>query len=373
MAKAKKYYQGEPDYAVSPGAILADVLEQRNMTQLELANRLGVSKKTVNELVRGGAPLRCETACGLERVLGVSASFWLNAENIYRTRLKRREENLARHEEILKIPAMKELQKRNLLPKPRTVEEGIENVLKFFRIGTVEKLRQYWDTEAFGSAALRHSTKIEGDLVALATWLQIGLNETVEMNCAPYDANAFRKALAEIRKFTTESPSEFVPKMKDLCACCGVALAFVPEFKNAAVNGAARWLTSEKAAIFVNLRGKKSDIFWFTFFHEAAHILSQKKKTRYIDFQKSYPNDEEEQAADKFAGEFLIPSRYTECLKTLKTVIKVRGFAQTLGIHPGIVVGRLQHDGIIPFSHMNNLKTSYDWTELILREENEMN
>ena len=149
--------------------------------------------------------------------------------------------------------------------------------------------------------------------------------------------------------------------MKSLCAEAGVALVFVPEIKGCPVSGLTRWLSPTKALIQMSLRHKTDDQFWFTFFHEAGHILHDGKKKIFIDDNR--PEDDREKKANRFAADFLIPPEATPELWTLTTRTSVRDFAKRMGIAPGIVVGRLQHDRVIPFSHLNDLKTRFTWVE----------
>ena len=76
-----------PDWAVSPGEILLEALEERGMSQAELARRTNRPVKTINEIVRGKAAITPETAIQLELVLSVPASFWNNLEIRYREHL----------------------------------------------------------------------------------------------------------------------------------------------------------------------------------------------------------------------------------------------------------------------------------------------
>src|SRR5699024_10902644 len=74
-----------PDYAVTPGEVLAYELESRNMTQAELAKRMGVTKKHINSIVnsKGTTIITPETAIGLERTIGMPVQYWLNLEANY--------------------------------------------------------------------------------------------------------------------------------------------------------------------------------------------------------------------------------------------------------------------------------------------------
>ena len=360
MTAEKEVYRSEPDYAVSPGALLARHLRQRRLTQSWLAKKLETTPQALRLLLRGKSAMTAETAIGLERVLGVPAYFWQKAENTYRIRLRKREERLGNYAKILKQKPVRELVERKLISFGDSPETGVENVLKFFRQSSVEKLFELWKNPI---CSLRRSASVKGDGVALATWLQIGLNEADLTDCAPYDEKTFKETLKAIRAATVEDAKTFVPKTRDLCAQSGVALVFVPELENAAVNGAARWISSEKAAILVCLRGKKLDAFWFSFFHEAAHVLYGRKRENYVDFHTNAPDDPEELEADRFAGQFLIPARYDALLPSLKSKVEIDKFAKKIGVHPGIVVGRLQHDGLIPFDRMNGLKADADWRD----------
>jgi len=58
-------------------------------------------------------------------------------------------------------------------------------------------------------------------------------------------------------------------------------------------------------------------------------------------------------------GRAIGPPQYKYELAALRSKIEVKEFANELGIHPGIVVGRLQHDELIKPSWMNDLKVSF--------------
>lgn len=149
--------------------------------------------------------------------------------------------------------------------------------------------------------------------------------------------------------------------MRDECAASGVALVFVPEFKGGGINGAARWLSPEKAVIALNIRGRYADLFWFTFFHEAAHVLKHGKRRVFIDTGNE--KDEREEEANRFASEFLIPAQEVATLPRLKTTAAIRRFANRLGIHPGVVVGQLFHRQIIQPGWFNDLREQLQWVE----------
>ena len=349
----------KPDYAVPPGQTLRETIETLGVGQRELADRAGLSTKHVNQIIKGIAPITHETAIKLERVTGVPARMWNNLEANYREQLARLAEN-ARNETDLdwlrSIPT-KELIRRRVIADTKEKVSLLKAVLSFFGVASVEAWKKGWSHHQF---AFRKSPTFQQRDGAMATWLRLGEIEAQKVKCQPFDRVAFRQALDEIRKWTVRGPEFFLPRMIEVCATAGVAVVLVPEIKGAPVSGAAKWLSPTKAMICLNLRGKFNDKFWFTFFHEAGHILNDSKKAIYID--KDYKDDPREVNANRFAANLLIPEKYHDELKNLSTAQSVELFAKKVGIAPGIVVGRLQHERIIPYSHLNKLKARLDWT-----------
>jgi HTH-type transcriptional regulator/antitoxin HigA len=149
--------------------------------------------------------------------------------------------------------------------------------------------------------------------------------------------------------------------MCQLCWDAGVVFFLVPTIPRAHISGVARWLNPHKALIQLSLYGKTNDRFWFTFFHEAAHILLHGKKEIFLDEWEKGEKLESQQEieADQWAKEFLIPPEYDTELATLKSKQAVTEFSEKLGIHPAIVVGRLQHEGRIPMDWMNGFRESF--------------
>jgi Zn-dependent peptidase ImmA (M78 family) len=160
------------------------------------------------------------------------------------------------------------------------------------------------------------------------------------IECGPFEAKRFKAVLQQIRALTRDGATVFEPEMKRLCAEAGVAVALVQEMKKVPWNGATRWLTPRKAMILLSLRGKGEDKFWFSFFHEAGHVLNDSKKDLLIN--DGTFDDPRERRADDFAAEILIPSRYDPDIKQVRSKSEIITMADELGISPGIVAGRYQ-------------------------------
>jgi HTH-type transcriptional regulator/antitoxin HigA len=363
MAPARKKmtrHTYEPDYAVPPGLTLQETIDALGIDQRELAVRAGLSAKHVNQVIKGVAPITHDTAIRLERVTGVAARMWNNLEVNYRDQLARLSQRKRLQEDLewLKTIPTNELLKRGVIEKPADKVGLLEAVLAFFGVASVKAWKEGWSMAHF---AFRKSLAFEGKVGAMATWLRLGELDAHKFECKPFDKSRFRAALDEIRKLTVKEPEVFVPRTTALCAACGVALVLVPEIKGAPVSGAAKWLTANKAMICLNLRGKSNDRFWFTFFHEAGHILNDSKKETYIDVE--YVEDPREHNANHFAASLLIPPAFDEQLPKLLTYRSVEAFAAKIGIAPGIVVGRLQREGIIDYYQFNGLKQRLEWAD----------
>lgn len=352
-------YPHEPDYAVPPGATLAETLDAIAMDQRELARRADLAEKTVSQIINGHAPITHETAIKLERVTGVPARMWNNLETAYRERRARIEDRIRLEENIgwLKTIPLKELIQRGMVDPVKDKVAQLQAVLAFFGVASpAEWEKQYLEA----CPAYRKSDCFRSQPGATSTWLRIGQLRGMTIEAEPYDAGRFRKALIEARKLTTESPEVFGPKMKELCRQAGVVLVFVKEIKGCPVSGATRWLTPTRPLIQMTLRYKTNDHFWFTFFHEAGHILNDSKKEVYIEDKQE--DSWREERANQFARDFLIPPSEAVALPALKSKADVVRFAKRIGIAPGIVVGRLHHDGM-PHSYMNDLKERFAWSE----------
>jgi addiction module HigA family antidote len=351
-------YAYEPDYTVLPGQTLQETIDALGIDQRELAVRTELSAKHVNQIIKGVAPITPDTAIRLERVTGVPARTWNNLEANYqeqRARLAEKERMESDLEWLGTIPT-KELIQRGAIDDATDKVSLLQSVLAFFGVASVEAWKEGWANHQF---SFRKSPTFKGKDGAMATWLRLGELEAQKVTCKPFDKATFRVVLNEIRKLTVQGPDVFVPRMIELCAKAGVALVLVPEIRGAPVSGAAKWLTASKAMICLNLRGKSNDRFWFTFFHEAGHILNDSKKETYIDVD--YKDDPREENANRFAASLLIPEEHEEDLQELLSYQSVEAFAEEIGIAPSIVVGRLQCEGIVPYSHLNKLKIRLDW------------
>jgi plasmid maintenance system antidote protein VapI len=331
------------------------------MDQKELAVRTGLDKKTINQIVKGVHPLSQQTAIKLERATGVPARMWNNLEMQYRERLARQQDQKRLRSELqwLKSIPVRVLQDRGIIPKTPDKVSLLRHVLTFFGVSNTAEWQNYW--LGLLACRFRRSRAFEMKPGAAAAWIRLGEIEAQRIQCAPYNEARFRSALKEIRGLTDEPAEAWQPRMVDLCASAGVALTFIKEIKGCPASGMARWITPDRAYIQLSLRHKSDEHFWFSFLHEAGHILKDRKKAVFIDDGDS--DDELESRANKFATDFLIPPAYADRLHSLTSQSAIRQFARQIGIAPGIVVGQMQKHRIIPYSYYNDLKRRLAWAD----------
>ncbi|MEI6451817.1 MAG: helix-turn-helix domain-containing protein [Actinomycetes bacterium] len=361
MTSSRNAYS--PESVSPPGRSLRRALAAMDMSQAQLASRLGKTEKFVSEVVNGKAPISPETALHLEHVLGTPASFWNNRERAYREHLARANEarQLAAQAAWARRFPLRTMVERGWLPKGSDRIAQTAQLLDFFGIATPREWSALWD-DRLSAVAFRQSKTYEIDRCALSAWLRYGEIAARKLECDDYNRESFREALATARALTTKAPEIFEDALVDLCAKAGVAVVFTPDLPKTRVSASVRWLTPRKALIQLGLRYKTDDHLWSGFYHEAVHVLKHGKKTPYLETDGL--SDDAELEAGRIAADILIPRRQYEDFVSTTPVCSERivDFAGSLGIAPGIVVGRLQHDGVIPYTHCNGLKRRFKWT-----------
>lgn len=356
----KKAKAALPDYLVSPGEIIEEFLDHLGMSQAELASRTGLAKKTINEIIKGKAPVTMDTAIKLERVLSRPAHFWTKLESQYqedKLRLSEKERLQENLSWLSNFP-VQQMMKLGWLPQSKDKVEQLEELLRFFGIASPAQFDDVWER---CNVAFRQSDHGRKSKEAICAWLRKGYIEAQKIPKNEYDPSKFKQALAEIRELTLEErPDRFIAKLTELCASAGVLAVFVQELPGTSISGATRW-EGNNPIIQLSLRYKSNDQLWFSFFHEAGHILKHGRRDFFLEIEK--PKDDKEIEADNFARDQLIPLHtYRKFVQSRHyTQDRIRTFARSVRIAPGIVVGRMQHERLIPFDTGNRLKVFYSW------------
>lgn len=360
-----------PEWSVPPGDILLEALEERGISQSELARRLNRPIKTINEIVKGKASITAESAIQLERALGISARFWINLESQYREGLARQAALREFEKDVswLSNFPLRAMARHGLVGTQSARPETVDELLGFFGVGTKTAWETQWSAPVASLRSFGHNVSRE----SLAAWLRWGEIEASRLEVSTFDRSKFRRSLQECRLLTRVEPfGAAVERIASVFAGCGVLLVVIPELPGAPVNGAARWIQRNKPLIQLSLRLKSDDQFWFSLFHEGGHIVQSQRHVDHIDIEdeESQVLDENEEKADQFAREVLVPQEIYEdfVLKSDLTPPSVRRFAKEIGVAPGIVVGRLQRDGFLEHSKLNRLKKPIRWATTLQTE-----
>lgn len=353
-----------PEYAIPPGWLLQEYLEARDYSQAEFARRCGRTPKLISEIISGKAPLTPSTALQFEKVLGLDAHIWTGIETKYRLFLARESEIKIAETNVEwanRFP-LSELIKGGHFSRPKSSSDRVSALLRFFRVASVDA----WDAlYAETRVAYRHSPSFSSNPESLFTWLRLGEIEGEQQDCAPYHQSRFKKIVQEIRDLTCDPIALALQKTQELCNEAGVAFALVKPLKKTSLSGLARWLSPQKAMIQLTARHKSDDQLWFSFFHEAAHILLHSKRHIFMDGSSENISDDQEAEANEWAAQILIPQNAWEQFVQIHPLKEsaIKKFADDHGIAPGIVVGRLQHEELLHWNQMNHLRVRYKWED----------
>ena len=253
--------------------------------------------------------------------------------------------------EIAKQFPYSEMAKYGWVPETRKTKEKVINLRKYFEVVELSLLGSEQITRI---ACRRLAITEKGDL-ALMAWAQEAKLKARDILTAPINIKGLIAILPEMRKMTILKPKEFCPRIKKYLADCGIALVFLPHLKGSFLQGAS-FMDGNKIVVGLTVRGKYADKFWFSLFHELAHIILGHVG------QLNGISEDDEKAADKWACDMLICFEDFENFKRTGDYSEksVRQFAVAQGIAPGIVVGRMQLERMIKYSVLNDLKEKYE-------------
>lgn len=354
-----------------PGDIVLEYLDSMSWTQRDLARRTGITPKSISEVCNGKARITPATALAFEKTLGRPAHFWLNLQARYEEALARQEERGHSKEWrdwARKFP-LSEMKRRGWLPNVSGT--SVADLLKYLGVSSPGCWNDVWKAQ---QVAYRQTKRAKPDDYAVSAWLRAVELRAEEIDVQQFDEAALLNALNDIKSFTRLEIAEALNKVEETLSKCGVALAIVPALPRTGISGCTRWMGKRKAIIALTLRYKWDDQIWFTLFHELGHVLLHRRKHGFVflDNPEEQLTDDVvdaemqvlEEEANQFAADILIPPQLLQAFISFGVVDSeyVKKFAEAIGIAPGIVVGRLQRDGILE-PHMGNaLKQRADWS-----------
>jgi HTH-type transcriptional regulator / antitoxin HigA len=349
----------------APGETLADILDDQGLSIDQLAEQLGCSLADASALVAGEIILTAQLAIRLETAFGAPAAFWLNREKRYRQALDRLQHGIAT---LSPAQWIDQLPVKDMVDfawiSPHRADESLSACLDFFGTDDLDDWHASY-REVLRHVAFRRSPSYRPSPPAVAAWLRQGERESAALSTAPWNASQFATLLPELRSLTRrKDPAVFLPELSTRCAEAGVAIAIVRAPQGCPVSGATRYLSPTKALLLLSFRHLSEDHFWFTFFHEAAHLLLHGQRGFFVEQADSFTTKEEEEA-NRYAEELLIPRRYRPGFAKLRpSYDEVIRFAREIGISAGVLVGQLQKQGRVPEKNLNKAKRRYEWVQL---------
>jgi addiction module HigA family antidote len=289
-----------------PGDTIQEEINFVGMSQAELAERMGRPKEKINDLIKGREALTTNTAFQLEKVLGIPAHFWLNREFTYRQELfaLEQKEALEKQKSWLEKFPVAQLKKLGFLPQTTEKDILVDSLLKFFCVASPEEWRKiYLDKKV--SVAFRVSLAQTQSPEALSTWIRLGEIQSGKLTLSEFDKSGFKSALLELVGKANSQSKINLREIQELIAASGVALVITPKITHASIKGSAHWHHNKPILqLSESLISKKS--FWFTFFHEAGHIVLHGKKDVFLeDVAGAIVDMKKEEEANAFARGYL--------------------------------------------------------------------
>ena len=352
------------DLIIHPGETIADVLEERGITQAELAARTGVTTAYVCNVIAGKKDISAKFAFALEYALGVPKSFWMNLQSNYDAELlELNEKQTITDEEREARESLKDvvkyMRKEGRIPQKESKDDSILSLRKALQISNIANLKEIIPSGAFRMANRAVNPYVLGAWVRMC---QIAADSRhVETK---FKKDKIDELVCELKKIMLNSNADIQKNLRDVLGCYGIDFSLAPNFRGAPVHG---YITLKKDGTYqmvLTIRGSYADIFWFSLFHEIGHIVNGdiSKTSKFVDDG----NDTAiENAADNFASNALIDaSAYKQFVgKRCFDIGTIKAFATKQGVMPYIVIGRLQKEKLLDYSYFSDYKLRYKWCD----------
>jgi HTH-type transcriptional regulator / antitoxin HigA len=326
-----------------PGEFLKDELEARNWSQTEFAEIIGRPVRLVNEIIAGKKSITPETALQLEASLGTSAELWMNLESQYQlSKVRQSESVIQRKARLYELFPVREMTKRSWVGDSEDIEVLENEFLKFYCLPSLDS------SPTLAHAAKR--TSYEGVSWLQWSWL-FRVKHIAESFVVPkYNRQKLIDSLPAIRSLmSAPEESRKVPRILNEA---GIRFVVVEALPGSKIDGACLWLDDNQPVIALSGRLDRIDNFWFVLRHEIEHLIHEHgKETRMMldeEICESVTSNEiaEEKIANEAAAQFAVTDfEIDNYIARVNPYVfarqRVLGFAARLGVHPGVVVGRL--------------------------------
>lgn len=339
-----------PAEVFPPGEFVREELDARGWTQEDLAQIMGRPLRLVNELVNGKKQITPDTARGLGEAFGTDPIFWMNLDSAYRlANTQPVDTAVSRRARLYELFPVREMAKRKWIEPSQNLDVIEHRVLQFYRIKSVA------ERPVFAHAA-KASQYNERTPIQLA-WLFRAKQLSEVVKVSPYDATKLRSILPKLRELLI-APEE-IRQVPEILASVGVRFVIVEFLPGAKIDGAAFWLDEKSPVIALSIRFDRINNFWFVLRHEIEHILNNDGLMVDLELSEQIERNEtlpkEEVTANKAAAEFCVPTaeldNFIARVRPLYSEQRIMLFAKRIKVHPGLVVGQLQHKKEVPYTH----------------------
>jgi plasmid maintenance system antidote protein VapI/Zn-dependent peptidase ImmA (M78 family) len=352
----------QPQWISPPGEIVARILALKHIELDDFATRIGLTARFARGLIEGTTPIDRSLAERLALALGSTPSFWLRCEQSYREDKIR---NLPAYvdDEVkswLKRMPLREMSRLGWVRLRADPIKQAEECFKFFGVVSLDEWKRR-HVKLLSNVNFRTSHAFSMDPMAASAWLRWTEERAEDLTTDNWNRSRFEWQLDNIRKLSrNHHPERFIPKLREICASSGVALVIAPAPQGCRASGATRLIRRRKAMIAMSFRYYVDDHFWFTFFHEAAHLLLHADQELFLE-DSDGSTDQRESEANSFAAAKLVPPELHDQMKSLPPLHRAYiQFANEIGIAPGIVVGQMQRLGLLPYNLLRKLKRRFD-------------
>ncbi len=360
MAHQNRYF---PQSVPHPGEVLAEKLEELDMPRNEFALRSGKPEKTIIAILKGESSITPDMAVQFENVTRIPAHYWMNHQRLYDEYLARlrRQSVIDRAQDWTENFPVGEMIKKGWIPSVKSLSDRTIELLAFFGFSHHEAWEEYYFNQQL-KVAFRISLAQTKEPFAISAWLRRGELQAAAMEANDYSEKKFKEVLPQLKSMMVSHPGGFFEAVQRICQEVGVKVVYTPALKRAPISGATRWIHDTPLIQLTN-RYKRYDVFWFTFFHEVGHILKHGKKHIFLeDMDYSDKDLRMEEEANEFAAKWLLTQDEESIIKNALplTEADIVSFAKRFHTHPAVIVGRLQHQRILPYHAFSHLINSVD-------------
>ncbi|HEY0982282.1 HigA family addiction module antitoxin [Schlesneria sp.] len=341
---------------VLPGEVIQEELDARGWTHEDLADVMGRSRQHVRNLVTGKAAISPESARELSEAFETSAELWMNLQMSYElSKQATKDSQIKKRAALYERVPVREMKKRAWITDDKDVDELESSVLKFMGISS-------WSQDPQVSMAARKSTEYGMHTLAQKAWGRRVLQLGACVGASKFAVENIPDGVTELRSLVPNP--ENIRKVPAVLSSMGIRLVLVQHLTGTKIDGAAMWLDECSPVIGLSLRYGRIDNFWHNLFHELVHVREREgMEGGVIDTEM---NDgvlsavsESEARANRDAANYLVPTEKLDSFiarhKKLFYQAKVIQFANSRGVHPGIVVGQLRHRGELDYRQLTKL------------------